>query len=63
MPKVWCMYFWAGLCASFFLSALFCWPYVASLVYDLYTPSFWVNILLFIDKKNIYVIFFICLLT
>ena len=67
MPKVWCMYFWAGLCASFFLSTLFCWLNVAPHVYDLYTPSFWVNVLLFIDKiyLYIYIIFFsyACLLS
>ena len=51
MPRVW-FSFWDGLFGSSFSLHLFCWPFVVSIVYVLYTLSFLVNIMFFIDKKN-----------
>ena len=55
MPRVWLIYFWAGLCTSFFLSVFF---FVGPLWPLLYTtcilPLFLVDIRLFIDQEKKY---------
>ena len=51
MLRVW-FSFWDGLFGSSFSLSLFCWPFVVSIVYVLYTLYFLVNILLFIDQKK-----------
>ena len=52
MLRVW-FSFWDSLFSSSFSLPLFCCPFVVSIVYVLYTLSFFVNKLLFIDKKKI----------
>ena len=52
MPRMW--NFWVGLFVSFFYRCpfLFVWLFVASLVYVLYSLSFWSIYSLFSDKKK-----------
>ena len=52
------VFFWDGLFGCSFSLPLFCWPFVVFLVYVLYTLFFFfVNIVLFIDKKMYIYIF------
>ena len=51
MPRVW-FFFWDGLFVSSFPLPLFCWPFVVSLVYVLYTLFFGQSIALYLSKKK-----------
>ena len=53
MPRVW-FSFWDGLFGSSFALPLFCWPFMVSFVYVLYTLFFGQYIALHRSKKKIF---------